>query len=126
MTDIQLQGESLVRNGQRIHEARLRRLPWWAGLSFGRTNTGGWHFSRHWPHCLCWSWTLWLEAQRRSPRRLFRIASWRTNGGRQWFADFLWVARLSWSQQANDWMQRDGSHWTVVQTSAAQESGDAD
>jgi hypothetical protein len=43
---------------------RKRELGPLAGLSFSKTNTGGWCFSRHWPHLLCWSWAVWITPYR--------------------------------------------------------------
>jgi len=43
-----------------------KRLGWRAGLSFwSKTNVeGSRSFSRHWPHRLCWSWSIWVSRNR--------------------------------------------------------------
>ena len=68
-----------------------------AGLRGPRRNSGGdlILLSRHWPHLLCWSWTvLWMREGGR------RVGGYRNphGGGVAWFGPL----RLSW--QAYDWM----------------------
>lgn len=49
-------------------DATMRqRCGWRAGLAFwGKTNTEGGRvlLSRHWPHRLCWSWSIWVGLRR--------------------------------------------------------------
>ncbi|MFC5423233.1 hypothetical protein ACFPOB_27180 [Bosea eneae] len=55
--------------------AERRKRGWRAGLSFwGRTNVQGSRvlIARHWPHLLCWSWSIWVSRYRKGysgPRR---------------------------------------------------------
>lgn len=77
-----------------------KKLGWRAGLRFwGGTSTPGSRvlISRHWPHLLCWSWSVWVGKRREGfdgPRR-FSIGY-----SRQYRCADIWLfvvyARLSW------------------------------
>lgn len=84
---------------------RKLRAPW-RGLRFGRTNIGGYSFSRHWPHLLCWSWTLQLTPHRKGFPRKWGFSAWRKGFGFQvpWFD-----VGLSW--QGDQWMVATGPYY---------------
>jgi hypothetical protein len=82
------------------------KLGWRAGLKiWGQTNMAGSRtlISRHWPHRLCWDWSVWVGRWREGhdgPRRCSIVVS------RPYRFAEIWVwthyARLSW--QNSQWM----------------------
>lgn len=83
-----------------------KRLGWRAGLKFwSETNVPGSRvlLSRHWPHHLCWSWSIWVGIVRpkydgRRTLCLAALRQYRSIEVRLW-----WVkASLSW--QDSEWM----------------------
>src|SRR5246127_3909514 len=75
-----------------------RRFGWRAGLSFwSRTNTPGQRIllSRHWPHRVCWSWSIWFGRHRHGPRRFSFVASRKDRFMSLW----LWVMYVNLSCQ---------------------------
>lgn len=83
-----------------------RKLGWRAGLAFwSKTSTPGSRvlLSRHWPHHLCWSWSIWVGKWRQGydgPRQLSFVASRRYRFIRLW----LWGVYVNVSWQDSDWM----------------------
>lgn len=78
-------------------------------LSIGRTNTGGWALSRHYPHLLCWSWSLWFVLNHRNylGRRFWTFT--RTppgNNAGQIALAFFWIFSLSLNWQHYDYPRR--------------------
>ena len=89
-----------------------RRLGPLAGLGLRRTNVWGQlTLARHWPHLLCWSWSLWFGLYR----------PWKT--GERWFGAYrlrypngggqaglrLGVVSFTYSRQAYDRIATTGS-----------------
>lgn len=82
-----------------------KRLGWRAGLTFwGKTNTPKSRIllSRHWPHRLCWSWSIWVGLARPGfDRKCFSFVvsrRWRMTDIR------LWWFKFSFNTQDSDWM----------------------
>jgi hypothetical protein len=79
-----------------------RHLGRFAGLRLSKTNTGGVAFSRHWPHLLCWTWSVWLQPWRGAkwdgaPRlHWYRLGN---NGGGQ-IGLSLWFVTLGYHWQS--------------------------
>jgi hypothetical protein len=90
----------------RWDRAMRRKLGWRAGLSFwSETNVTGSRslLARHWPHRLCWSWSIWVGRHREGfdgPRHLSFVASRKYRFARLWF----WWVYLNVSWQDSDWM----------------------
>ncbi len=92
------------------------KLGFFSGLHWGKTNTGGICFSRHWPHIIPFSWTLWFEPQWMFkhdgvwvkcswPRYFFKFTNYpKMNDNSQWVLEVFWLLRLSFHQQDQDWM----------------------
>lgn len=102
--------------------AKKRELGFFAGLGLSKTNIGGWCFGRHWPHLLCWSWSIYLTPYRGptydGPRRLrFSLAH---KGWRLW----LWFFELSYSRQNYDRMAGLGPRWSDAPVIHARSRGD--
>lgn len=83
-----------------------RKLGWRAGLAFwSQTNTPGSRvlLSRHWPHRLCWSWSIWVGLMRPEfdgPRRFLFIL-------RRPYRQFdvrLWWVKVNYHWQDSAWM----------------------
>src|ERR1700751_589757 len=78
-----------------------RRFGWRAGLLFwSRTNTPGQRvlLSRHWPHRVCWSWSIWIGRHWEGwhgPRRFSFVASRKDRFMGLW----LWVVYVNLSCQ---------------------------
>jgi hypothetical protein len=78
-----------------------RRFGWRAGLSFwSRTNTPGQRvlLSRHWPHRVCWSWSISFGRRREGwhgPRHFSFVASRKDRFMGLW----LWVMYVNMSYQ---------------------------
>lgn len=83
-----------------------RKLGWRAGLHFWeRTNVPGSRVlvSRHWPHRLCWSWSVWVGKYREGfdgPRQFSFTASRRYRFIRLW----VWTHYVNVTWQDSDWM----------------------
>lgn len=82
------------------------KLGWRAGLSFwSKTNTPGSRvlLSRHWPHRLCWSWSIWVGKRREGfdgPPKFILMVSRRYRMADLW----LWWVYVRFSWQDSDWM----------------------
>jgi hypothetical protein len=92
--------------------AQKKARGWRAGLYWSRTNTGGWAFSRHWPHLLCWSWSLWISPHRTGfdgKRRFFWLSLWQAKDphGRVGLK-LLWLGEISLSWQPEQRMSALG------------------
>ncbi|WP_143324215.1 hypothetical protein [Caulobacter sp. X] len=89
---------------------KKKELGPFAGLAFGKTNVGGICFGRHWPHLLCWQWTIWLTPYRGrtfdGPRRIAFFG--RRN---DWYLK-LWFFEIHWARQAYDRMAALGPRWS--------------
>lgn len=86
-----------------------KRLGFFAGLQFFHANnTGGVQFaSRHWPHRLCWDWTIgWHPFRQGYDAR--RLGFWRATCG-DYFEIGLWFGRIIYSWQNSQWMARSGA-----------------
>lgn len=82
-----------------------KRLGWRAGLSFwSKTNVKGSRvlLSRHWPHRLCWSWSIWVS-RNRPGYETNRIGCVIIRQYRNCDI-FLWKWRISYHWQDSDWM----------------------
>jgi hypothetical protein len=83
-----------------------RKLGWRAGLAFwSKTNTPGSRvfLSRHWPHRLCWSWSIWVGRRREGfdgPPHFSLMISRRYRMARVQ----LWSVYASYNRQDSDWM----------------------
>lgn len=77
-----------------------RRVGWRAGLNFWtKTNMRGSRvlLSRHWPHLICWSWSIWVGRWRAGydgPLRLSLHVSRYYRHADLWL--FWWYVRVSW------------------------------
>lgn len=86
-----------------------KRLGWRAGLAFWKkTNTPRSRvlLSRHWPHRLCWSWSIWVGIARPGyDRKCFAFIlsrPYRMTNIR------LWWFKFSFHTQDSDWMANVG------------------
>lgn len=91
----------------KLWDSMMRRnFGWRAGLAFwNKVSTPGSRslVSRHWPHRLCWSWSVWVGKHREGfdgPRRFSFVASRKYRFVEVW----VWThyVRVAW--QNYDWM----------------------
>jgi hypothetical protein len=89
---------------------KKRELGFFAGLTFNKMNppTIGWAFSRHWPHLLCWQWSVWLTTVR--PEYDGPPGFWFRRGHKQWRLR-IWGLELSWHHQNYDRIAAIGRRW---------------
>lgn len=92
---------------------KKRELGPFAGLHFNRMipPTIGWAFSRHWPHLLCWQWSLWVTVNRPlydGPPRFWWSPGYAGNG--KWRLKLWWV-EISWHTQNYDRIANTGRRW---------------
>lgn len=86
-------------------ERKKRELGRFAGLRLSRTNVPGQlTFARHWPHLLCWSWSLWFGLYRpwKTGERWFGAYRIRHNSGGGQAGLRLGVVSFTFSRQAYD------------------------
>jgi hypothetical protein len=101
----------------RLSSIIKKKLGFFAGLKWAKTNTGGYAFSRHWPHIIPFSWTIWFELQPAFKYKKENGKSWPTyffqfikypkiNKAQNtyWLLQFLWFFRISFHTQDQDWM----------------------
>jgi len=83
-----------------------KKLGWRAGLAFWRkTNTPKSRvlLSRHWPHRLCWSWSIWVGLRREGfdgPPHFSLMISRRFRMARIQ----IWSVHAQFNRQDSDWM----------------------
>lgn len=101
----------------RWDRAWRRKLGWRAGLMFwGKTNVPGSRvlLSRHWPHRLCWSWTLCVGVARPVyDKKCFLFSFSRPH---RMLDMRLWWFKIHWSSQDSDWMVARGPYRTDAPT----------
>lgn len=82
-----------------------KKLGWRAGLRFwSKTNVPGSRslLSRHWPHRLCWSWSIWVGIARPGYDKKCFLFSYSRKYRR--LDVRLWWFKLDWSWQDSQWM----------------------
>jgi hypothetical protein len=84
---------------------KLRTL-YLGGLSISKTNVGGICFARHWPHLLCWQWSVSINPFRPGfdTYRRFLAHVGRYNGGGVQAYVIILGCRFGFSRQPYDWM----------------------
>jgi hypothetical protein len=100
------EGASNLAEWQAWDRSWRRKLGWRAGLTFwSKTNVPGSRslLARHWPHRLCWSWSIWVGVARPDfdgPNRIYLNVS-RRYRSIEWR---LWRFKGSTHWQDSDWM----------------------
>lgn len=88
--------------GYRRSEYFKRYLKPWAGLSIGLSQCSkpSITISRHWPHLLCWDWSIWISRVTPGYRKFFNF----TRHHQGWSIQLLWLVSISYNWQDYGWM----------------------